>query len=116
MVKVIANEQQFEFKILGWHQFWSFENCIKIDKQNVVKAYQNREMFSSWKWIGWKIPGTSIPGIITAGTFHKKGEKNFWDVMNKDNAIIVELKDSIYNNLFIEVENPEETLNLLNSK
>jgi len=54
--------------------------------------------------------------VITAGTFIKKGKRNFWDVCNKKNALIVELKDSYYHKLIIEVENPELTIYILNAK
>jgi len=87
---------------------------INIPKENIIQAYQNEEELNSWS--GWRIPGTYIPYLITAGTFYRKGNRNFWDVMNKENTIIVELKDSFYNKLYIEVENPEETINLLKIK
>ena len=60
--------------------------------------------------------GTQLPWVITAGTFIKKGKRNFWDVCNKKNTIIVELKDSYYNKLIIEVENPAMIMNELNRK
>ncbi len=61
------------------------------------------------------MPGTEIPGLIAAGTFYKKG-RNFWDVMNKNKAIIIELENHYYKKLIIEVENPEATLQLLNAQ
>jgi hypothetical protein len=54
--------------------------------------------------------------IITAGTYLKNGKRDFWDVCNKQNAIIVEIKDTYYDKLIIEVNNPQETINLLNEK
>src|SRR6218665_1149580 len=101
MVTINTTEDQLIFKINGWHQFWSFENKIRVSKDNIVSAFQSGEEFTFW--IGWRMPGTSIPGIITAGTYLKKGKRNFWDVMNKKNTIIVQLKDSYFNRLIIEV-------------
>ncbi|MFV5686125.1 hypothetical protein ACM55I_11830 [Flavobacterium sp. GB2R13] len=86
---------------------------ITISKENIIRAYQNENEFTFWK--GFRLPGTEIPGIIIAGTFYKKG-KNFWDVMNKKNALIVELKDNYYKKLILRVANPEETMRLLNTK
>ena len=114
MVSVISNENEFIFDILRSHKFWAFENKIKVPKDKIVRAYQSNDEFTFS--IGWKIPGTQLPWVITAGTYIKKGKRNFWDVCNKKNAIIVELKDSYYNKLIIEVENPEETMSLLNIK
>lgn len=114
MVSVTANENEFVFDILGSHKFWAFENKIRVPKDKILRAYQSQDEFSFW--IGWKMPGTQIPWLITAGTYIKKGKRNFWDVCNKKNAIIVELKDSNFSKLIIEVENPEETMQILNSK
>ncbi len=114
MVSVTANENEFVFDILGSHKFWAFENKIRVPKDKILRAYQSQDEFSFW--IGWKMPGTQIPWLITAGTYIKKGKRNFWDVCNKKNAIIVELKDSNFSKLIIEVENPRETMQILNSK
>ena len=114
MVAVTSNENEFIFDILGSHKFWAFENKIKVPKEKIVNAYQSEDEFTFW--IGCKIPGTQVPWVITAGTYIKKGKRNFWDVCNKKNAIIIELKDSYYHKLIIEVENPELTINILNAK
>ena len=113
MVSVTLNDDTFIFEIKGFHKIWAMESKITISKENIIRAYQNKNEFTFWS--GFRMPGTEIPGIITAGTFYKKG-RNFWDVMNKKNSLIVELKDSYYKKLIIEVENPEESMRLLNTK
>lgn len=114
MVAVTSNKNEFIFDILGSHKLWAFENKIKIPKNKIIRAYQSNDEFTFW--IGWKMPGTQLPWIITAGTYIKNGKRNFWDVCNKKNAIIVELRDSYYYKLIIEVKNPALTMNLLNEK
>lgn len=113
MVSVTLNDDKFIFEIKGFHKIWAMESKITISKENIIRTYQNKNEFTFWK--GFRMPGTEIPGVIAAGTFYKKG-RNFWDVMNKKNALIVELKDNYYKKLIIEVENPEETMHLLNTK
>ena len=114
MVLVTANENEFIFDVLGSHKFWAFENKIKVPKDKIITSYKKPEKFTFW--IGWKIPGTQIPWVITAGTYIKKGKRNFWDVCNKKNAIVVELTNCYFDKLIIEVENPELVIKLLNSK
>lgn len=114
MVSVTANENEYVFDILGSHKFWAFENTIRVPKDKIIKVYQNPEEFTFW--IGWKMPGTQVPWVITAGTYLKKGKRTFWDVCNKKNALIVELTDSYYHKLIIEVENPELVMSQLNTK
>lgn len=114
MVKVTATDEHFIFNVQGMHKLWSFKDTIKVPKEHIVKAHNDRRAIPLWK--GLRMPGTFVPFVITAGTYYKRGTKNFWDIVKERNAIVVELKDEKYRNLFIEVENPEETLTLLNGK
>lgn len=113
MVSVLVHNDNFIFEIVGLHKIWAMESKIIVPKTSLIRAHQEPEDFTFWK--GFRMPGTEIPGLIAAGTFYKKG-RNFWDVMNKKNAVVVELKDHYFKKLIIEVKNPEEILHLLNTK
>lgn len=112
MVTISKTQEKFIFKISPWHQLWSFKSTISVPIKDIVNAYQDTSELKKWKGIR---VGTEIPGIITAGTFSWRSKRNFWDVMKKRNTIIVELQNNIYNKLYIEVKNPQESLVLLNS-
>jgi hypothetical protein len=114
MVQITQNQNEFIFEIKGIHKLWALRNKIVVPKQNIENASKKEQ--ESTFWIGWRIPGTRIPGLITAGTFIKNGERHFWDVSNKKNAIVVDLKNSSFKKLIIEVANPSESIELLNSK
>lgn len=113
MVNIIEQKDNYIFEIKGWHKIWALKSEIIVPKKNIIKAYQNESEFTFWK--GIRMPGTEIPGYIAAGTFYKKG-RNFWDVIHKKNAVIVELKEHVYKKLIVEVEHPQEVLQLLNNK
>lgn len=110
MVTIVKSDDKFIFKISPWHQIWSLKSKIIISKKDVVNVYQDTSELKKWK--GFRI-GTQIPGVITAGTFSWKGKRNFWDVMKNKNTIIVELRNNIYNKLYIEVKNPAESISIL---
>jgi len=67
--------------------------------------------------LGWyhsiRMPGTNIPGVITAGTFYQHGQRVFWDVHDPDNTIVIELRDERYNELIVEVADPEAAVELI---
>jgi len=111
MVTVTKQSNGFLFEVKGLHKLWAFKNQLTIPFNHVLKAYQDKKSLEGWA--GWRLPGTSIPGIFTAGTFYKSGNKIFWDVSNQEKCIVVDLKDEEYKQLVIEVENPEETIQLL---
>ena len=110
MVTIVKTDDEFIFKISPWHQLWSLKNNISVSKKDIINVYQDASELKKWK--GFRI-GTEIPSIIAAGTFSWKGKRNFWDVMKNKNTIIVELQNNIYNKLYIEVKNPEESISIL---
>lgn len=63
---------------------------------------------------GLRAPGTHVPGIITAGTFHQHGERIFWDVTDGSRAIVIEFVDEDFARLVITVEDPRASVELAN--
>ena len=110
MVTIEKNESSFIFEIKGMHKLWTLKSQLVIPKEHIIAAYKNKK---SLNWLGLRMPGTQIPGLITAGTFLADEGDIFCDVVNQDNAIMIELKDERYTKLIIEVENSEDALALL---
>jgi hypothetical protein len=111
MVAIQKSDNNFIFEVLGLHKLWAFKSQITVPQSNIVGVQQIEGPLSIFK--GLRMPGTHLPSVIAAGTYFKDGKKSFWDVVNSKNCIVVELKDSNYNQLVIEVENPEEALKIL---
>jgi hypothetical protein len=59
------------------------------------------------------MPGSNIPGVLTAGTFYQDGQRVFWDVHNPDNTIVIELRDERYNELIVEVADSQAAVELI---
>ena len=38
---------------------------------------------------GIRLPGTNVPGVITAGTFYQDGKRVFWDVHRPEKTIVI---------------------------
>jgi len=62
---------------------------------------------------GLRAPGTHIPRVITAGTFHQDGERTFWNVRDGDKAVVIQLRNEKYTRLVVEVDDPRETVALV---
>jgi len=60
-------------------------------------------------WHGFRMPGTQVPRVVTAGSFHQSGECVFWDVHDPDKTIAIQLSDEYYTRLVIQVEDPAAT-------
>jgi hypothetical protein len=66
-------------------------------------------------WHGFKLVGTSLPGVITAGTFYQHGQRVFWDVHNPENTVVIDLRDERYKQLIVEVADPSAAVALVES-
>ncbi len=110
MVSITKQEKKFTLEILGFHKIWALKRKIIISKENIINVYQDRKELS--RNLGWRL-GTYIPGIITAGEFSYIKNIDFWDVCNKNNAIILELRNHKYRKIIIQVENPLKMIELL---
>jgi hypothetical protein len=47
---------------------------------------------------GIRMPGTNVPGVITAGTFYHDGKRVFWDVYHTK-TIVIASHDERFNEL-----------------
>lgn len=56
---------------------------------------------------GWRAPGTHLPGVMTAGTFRSRGERDLWMVGRTDKVLVIELHGETYRHVIVQVEDPE---------
>ena len=98
-------------RVLGLHKLWAFKSGLEVPLGHVVGAalYRDVELGPGL----FRAFGTGIPGIISAGLHRRAGEWEFWDVMDKDNAIVIELSDEWYSRLVVEVADTDSTLGLI---
>lgn len=97
--------------IEGIHKVWALKSSLTIPLANVRGATADPGMIAEPK--GIRAPGTRVPGLITAGTFHLNGEKVFWDVRDPAKTVVVELADEEYARLVLQVDDPRATVALV---
>jgi hypothetical protein len=114
MVEISKERDHIIFEVLGFHKVLALKSRIEIPAGHVVDAYRNETKLGFF--IGYRMPGTHIPGLITAGTFYGKSGKTFIDVVDHKQSIVVELQQESYKKLIIEVKDPEKSLRLLSKK
>lgn len=97
--------------VRGLDKLWSFRSQLTIPLSHVRGATTDAAVIGRPE--GWRGPGTSIPGVITAGTFHHDGAKVFWDVHDMAKAVAIEVEHDEYERLVIEVDDPISTVELI---
>ena len=63
---------------------------------------------------GLRAPGTSVPGVITAGTYHHDGETSFWNIRHGTNVVVIRLRDEEFDQLVLEVDAPQSVVDAIN--
>ncbi len=102
------------FEVEGMDKIWSLKSRIEVPLSNITGAAIDREAARGW-WHGFRLPGTQIPGLITAGTFYQHGRRVFYDVHDTDNTIVIALNHEAYDHLVVEVANPQAEVEKLTS-
>lgn len=95
----------------GLDKLWSMRSQLDIPLAHVRGASVDPAIVHEPK--GWRGPGSNVPGVLTAGTFHQHGELIFWDVHRGDNAVVIELEHDSFERLVIEVDDPQATVELI---
>ncbi len=86
---------------------------LEIPLAHISEVTAHPDLGSGWEWKGFRFPDTSVPGVITAGTFYQDGKRVFWDVHDRKQAISIELRDERYNTLIVEVADPEGAASMI---
>ena len=114
MVHVSILADRLRLDVLGWDKLWAFMDHLEVPLAQVREVRADPAAARGF-WHGWRAPGTQIPGVITAGTYHRGGHATFFDVHNPERAIVIELEGGEYRRLVIEVENPADLVARLQS-
>lgn len=113
MVEVHLRDGSVDIEVRGLHKLWALKRRLRVPVSSIKNVRRVPPRSLSLLWKGWRAPGTHVPGVITAGTFYKRGERHFWDVRDPRRAIEIELHDAEYDRIFVEVDDPEYAVHLV---
>lgn len=109
MVDLSVQEGKLILHVLGTDKLWAFKSSLEIPLEHIASIRAVPDVARGWLH-GLRAPGTNIPGVITAGTFYLHGQRVFWDVHHPENTVVLSLHDERYNELIVEVENPQAAI------
>ncbi|MFZ0761603.1 MAG: hypothetical protein WAM69_16775 [Candidatus Sulfotelmatobacter sp.] len=112
MVDLSVSDGNLVLHVQGADKLWAFKSSLEIPLAHVAEIRADPAIARGW-WHGFRMPGTNIPGVLTAGTFYHDGKRVFWDVHNPENTVVIELRDERYNELIVEVADPKAAAELV---
>jgi len=109
MARIELHGDKLVVHVTGADRIFAFRSELEIPLEHVAAVARDEDEARTWHH-GVRAPGTNLPGVITAGTFHEHGERVFWDVHHPERAIALSLRDERYARLVVEVDDPDETI------
>ena len=114
MVDLSVAEGKLTLHVRGSDKLWAFKSSLEIPLVHIASVRAEPEVARGW-YHGIRLPGTNVPRVITAGTFYQDGKRVFWDVHHPEKTIVINLHDERYNELVVEVDDPEAAVKLIQS-
>ena len=112
MVDLSVAEGKLTLHVRGTDKILAFKSTLEIPLIHIAGVRADPEVARGW-WHGIRMPGTNVPGVITAGTFYQDGKRVFWDVHHPEKTIVIDLHDERFNALIVEVADPEAAVELI---
>ena len=85
MVDLSIAEGSLKLHVRGADKLWALKSSLEIPLLHITGIRADPSVAHGW-WHGIKLPGTNIPGVLTAGTFYQDGKRRFWDVHHPKNT------------------------------
>ena len=112
MVDLSVADGNLRLHVRGADKLWAFKANLEIPLAHIAGVRADPDIAHGW-WHGIRMPGTNVPGVITAGTFYQYGKRIFWDVHNPANTVVIALRDERYDELVVEVADPQAAVKLI---
>ena len=112
MARVKIENDQLVINMQGARKFLALKSTLSLPLTNIQEA----TTCLTWKdapRIFQKRVGANIPNTYFGGTFWQDGDKVFYDLRKQEDAIVITLKDEDFKHVIIGVENPKETVELI---
>lgn len=108
MVDIGVSDGQAVIAPRGLSRLWTLHGPITVALSAIRRVRRAEPGIGLGWWKGWRLPGTHLPGVITAGSYLRDGQWEFWDVRGRgDSAIEIELSGTRYNRLVVDVASPD---------
>ncbi len=109
MVDVKLEGDRVIFEVEGLDKMWALRSQLAIPIAHITGVRADDDAAKGW-WHGVRLGGADLPGVLTAGTFYRKGRMVFYDVHKPEQTIVVDLNHELYDQLILQVRNPVDAV------
>lgn len=112
LVSVSVEGRDIVVRPLGWQKIWAMKGELRFPRAALAGAYVASQS-ELRQGLGLRMPGTSIPGVITAGTYVSRERKQFWVAGRGEFLLVMDLREQAYQRVVVQLENAGSVLALL---
>jgi hypothetical protein len=106
-MKLHLSDDALTIALEGWERVWAVRRRVVIPRAKIVHAEWHPEPFDVHA--GLRLAGTSVPGVLAAGTFYGQGMKQFlylrrpqgWGGRSATNVLVLDLHDTFYHRIVL---------------
>ena len=119
MARIEIADGRLSVIIEGLDKVWALKSRLDIPLEHVTGVAYDPAQASRWPR-GLRLPGSFIPGVITAGSYWRPGHGeddgwSFWDVHNPEQAIVISTSHEHYKQIVVGVDDADATLRMIQS-
>lgn len=108
MAEIEIADETLTVRLRGWEVVWALRRRVAVPLARVRGA--RLDPVAAGRPKGFRWPGSRLPGVITAGTFVRKGGRDFWSVRDPTKAVVIALAGKPYARLIVQVADPQATV------
>lgn len=114
MAKVTINNERLNVAIGFSEAIQALQPSFAVPLANVMGATED-PTFISAGGLGFRSPGTGLPGVIARGTFRKPGEKTLSLWVKGQEIVVIQLKNHKWDRLVVGCENAKSLVAIINN-
>ncbi|MEY4654923.1 MAG: hypothetical protein ACK5CU_04375 [Rhodoluna sp.] len=112
MASVYLKGDRLEVKIGPWEAVMALQGSFSVPLANVRGATEDSNYINSG--IGFRSPGTEVPGLVVKGTYRKKGQKALTIWRRGQQLVVIELQNEKWDRLLLGCQDAKSLANLVN--
>lgn len=110
MNNVIITDEDIIIEVEGLDRIWSFKGKLTFPRSSISKIYSRPKALKP-PWL--RAPGTYLPKLIAAGTYHGSGRKEFWNTHFREDCVVFDLIDFDYTRVVVDINDAQELIDKL---
>ncbi|HTL89119.1 MAG TPA: PH domain-containing protein [Leptolyngbya sp.] len=102
-MQLSISDSQLKIDLNGWERVWAFyfNADLSIPLNHIIQVSTSEPLSS---WTDMRMPGTSLPGVIKAGTYYTDRGKEFWYATRSGRYLVLELENEFYKRIILTVD------------